>query len=343
MIGPVPPPDREGHSLVVYITGPTLMAKIRTDKFAEQFRITGPKFRMKDIDASDTLGLNLKDQAQELLRQGIQRLASLQERMYAQDRWALLLIFQALDAAGKDGTIKHVMSGVNPQGCQVSSFKQPSSEDLDHDFLWRSLKHLPERGRIGIFNRSYYEEVLVVRVHPELLSKQRIPERLVSKNVWQDRFRHIRQFEDYLTDQGTVVRKFFLHVSKKEQRRRFMERLDLQEKNWKFSTADVHEREHFGDYMDAYEDMIRHTATKSSPWYVVPADHKWFTRLVVADAVIDALELIKPSFPKLDDDKLRELTLARAALEAEPGANKKDKNKNKKGKGKKKGNEKGEA
>lgn len=317
------------------------MAKIPTDKFAEQFRVTGPKFRMKDIDPGDTLGLNLKDQAQELLKQGIQRLASLQERMYAQDRWALLLIFQALDAAGKDGTIKHVMSGINPQGCQVSSFKQPSSEDLDHDFLWRSMKHLPERGRIGIFNRSYYEEVLVVRVHPELLSKQRIPERLVSKNVWNNRFRHIRQFEDYLTDQGTVVRKFFLHVSKKEQRRRFMERLDLKEKNWKFSTADVHEREHFGDYMDAYEDMIRHTATKSSPWYVVPADHKWFTRLVVADAVIDALELIKPSFPKLDDDKLRELTLARAALEAEPGANKK--NKSKKGKKKGKGNEKGEA
>ena len=321
------------------------MAKIPTDKFAEQFRVTGPKFRMKDIDPSDTLGLNLKDQAQELLKQGIQRLASLQERMYAQDRWALLLIFQALDAAGKDGTIKHVMSGINPQGCQVSSFKQPSSEDLDHDFLWRSMKHLPERGRIGIFNRSYYEEVLVVRVHPELLSKQRIPERLVSKNVWNNRFHHIRQFEDYLTDQGTVVRKFFLHVSKKEQRRRFMERLDLKEKNWKFSTADVHEREHFGDYMDAYEDMIRHTATKSSPWYVVPADHKWFTRLVVADAVIDALELIKPSFPKLDDDKLRELTLARAALEAEPGANKKNQNKKEKKNGKKKGkgNEKDEA
>ena len=280
---------------------------------------------MKDIDPGDTLGLKIKEEADDLLKRGIQRLASLQERMYAQDRWALLLIFQALDAAGKDGTIKHVMSGINPQGCQVSSFKQPSSEDIDHDFLWRSVKHLPERGRIGIFNRSYYEEVLVVRVHPELLSKQRIPERLVDKNIWKDRFRHIRQFEDYLTDQGTVVRKFFLHVSKKEQRQRFMERLDLAEKNWKFSTADVHEREHFGDYMNAYEDMIRHTATKNSPWYVVPADQKWFTRLVVAAAVIDALETIKPSFPKLDDEQLRELTLARAALEAEPGGKKKKK------------------
>jgi len=298
------------------------MAKDPAERLASRFRVTDSKFRMKDIDPGDTLGLNIKEQADDLLKQGIQRLASLQERMYAQDRWALLLIFQALDAAGKDGTIKHVMSGINPQGCQVSSFKQPSTEDLDHDFLWRSFKHLPERGRIGIFNRSYYEEVLVVRVHPELLSKQRMPEKLVDKNIWKGRFRHIRQFEDYLSDQGTVVRKFFLHVSKKEQRRRFMERLDLPEKNWKFSTADVHEREHFGDYMDAYEDMIRHTSTKNSPWYVVPADHKWFTRLVVAAAVIDALETIKPSFPKLDDEKRRELTLARAALEAEPGARK---------------------
>ncbi len=298
------------------------MAKDPTKQLAPKFCVTGPKFRMKDIDPGDTLGLNIKEQADDLLRRGIQRLAALQERMYAQDRWALLLIFQALDAAGKDGTIKHVMSGINPQGCQVSSFKQPSSEDLDHDFMWRSFKHLPERGRIGIFNRSYYEEVLVVRVHPELLSKQRMPEKLVDKNIWKNRFRHIRRFEEYLTDQGTVVRKFFLHVSKKEQRRRFMERLDQAEKNWKFSTADVHEREHFGDYMDAYEDMIQHTASKDAPWYVVPADHKWFTRLVVADAVIDALETIKPSFPKLDAEKLRELTLARAALEAEAGAKK---------------------
>ena len=298
------------------------MAKEPTTKLASRFCVTGPKFRIKDIDPDETLGLDIKDEADELLKRGIQRLASLQERMYAQDRWALLLIFQALDAAGKDGTIKHVMSGINPQGCQVSSFKQPSSEDIDHDFMWRAVKHLPERGRIGIFNRSYYEEVLVVRVHPELLSKQRIPEKMVDKNIWKDRFRHIRRFEEYLTDQGTVVRKFFLHVSKREQRRRFMERLDQPEKNWKFSTADVHEREHFGDYMDAYEDMIRHTATKDCPWYVVPADHKWFTRLVVAAAVIEALDGIKPSFPKLDDEKLRELTLARAALEAEPNANK---------------------
>jgi PPK2 family polyphosphate:nucleotide phosphotransferase len=299
------------------------MAKAPPKKLAPPFRVTGPTFRMKDIDPGETLGLDIKEQADDLLKRGIQRLASLQERMYAQDRWALLLIFQALDAAGKDGTIKHVMSGINPQGCQVSSFKQPSSEDLDHDFMWRSFKHLPERGRIGIFNRSYYEEVLVVRVHPELLPKERIPEKLVDKNIWKNRFRHIRRIEEYLTDQGTVVRKFFLHVSKKEQRRRFLERLDEPEKNWKFSTADVHEREHFDDYMDAYEDMIRHTATKDSPWYVVPADHKWFTRLVVAAAVIDALESIKPSFPKLDDEKLRELTLARAALEAEPNNNQK--------------------
>jgi PPK2 family polyphosphate:nucleotide phosphotransferase len=249
----------------------------------------------------------------------------LQERMYAQDRWALLLVFQALDAAGKDGTIKHVMSGINPQGCVVSSFKKPTPEDLDHDFLWRCMKHLPERGRIGIFNRSYYEEVLVVRVHPELLAAQPLPTKLVSKNIWRNRFTHIRRFEEYLSHQGTVIRKFFLHVSKQEQRRRFLERLDEPEKNWKFSTADVHEREHFDDYMDAYEDLIRHTATKESPWYVVPADNKWFTRLVVASVVTDALEYIKPSFPKLDGEKLRELNVARAALEAEPGQKKKKK------------------
>jgi PPK2 family polyphosphate:nucleotide phosphotransferase len=228
-------------------------------------------------------------------------------------------VFQALDAAGKDGTIKHVMSGVNPQGCVVTPFKQPTAEELDHDFLWRCSKRLPERGHIGIFNRSYYEEVLVVRVHPELLAKQRLPKHLVPKKIWADRFRHIRHFEDYLVSQGTVVRKFFLHVSKEEQRRRFLERLDHPDKNWKFSTADVLERKLFGDYMDAYEDMICHTATKTAPWYVVPADNKWFTRLVVAAVVIDALESIKPTFPKVDDDKMREFRSARAALEAERG------------------------
>jgi len=303
------------------------MAKDRLSQLATQYRITNNRFRMKDIDPGDTLGLDMKEQAGDLLKSGIERLAELQERMYAQDRWALLLVFQALDAAGKDGTIKHVMSGINPQGCVVSSFKRPTPEDLDHDFLWRCMKHLPERGRIGIFNRSYYEEVLVVRVHPELLAAQPLPSKLVNKNIWKNRFKHIRRFEEYLSDQGTVIRKFFLHVSKKEQRKRFLERLDQPEKNWKFSTADVHEREHFDDYMDSYEDLIRNTSTKESPWFVVPADNKWFTRLVVASVVTDALESIKPSFPKLDGDKLNELNVARAALEAEPqkGKNKKKK------------------
>jgi len=300
------------------------MAKDHVERLSSRFRVTDPRFRMKDVDPGDTLGFHMKEHAEQLLTENVRRLSALQERMYAQDRWALLLVFQALDAAGKDGTIKHVMSGVNPQGCQVTSFKQPSSEDLDHDFLWRCNKHLPERGRIGIFNRSYYEEVLVVRVHPELLTKQSLPPKLVTKDIWKTRFRHIRNFEDFLSDQGTVIRKFFLHVSKKEQRRRFLERLDEPEKNWKFSTADVHEREHFGDYMEAYEDLIRHTATKRSPWYVVPADNKWFTRVVVSSVVIDALESIKPSFPKVDGEKLNELQIARAALEAE---------KSKKGKG----------
>jgi PPK2 family polyphosphate:nucleotide phosphotransferase len=304
------------------------MAKDRLARLASQYRVTDSRFRMKDVDPGDTLGLDMKEQAGDLLKGGIERLAELQERMYAQDRWALLLVFQALDAAGKDGTIKHVMSGINPQGCVVSSFKRPTPEDLDHDFLWRCNKHLPERGRIGIFNRSYYEEVLVVRVHPELLAAQPLPSTLVNKNIWQSRFKHIRRFEDYLSDQGTVIRKFFLHVSKKEQRRRFMERLDQPEKTWKFSTADVHEREHFDDYMDAYEDLIRHTSTKEAPWFVVPADNKWFTRLVVASVVTDALEFMKPSFPKMDGEKLAELNVARAALEAEPG----QKNKKKKSK-----------
>jgi PPK2 family polyphosphate:nucleotide phosphotransferase len=293
------------------------MPKSDSARLASRFRITGRHFNIKDVDPGDTLGLALKRRADVLLQQGITQLQDLQERLYAQDRWSLLLVFQALDAAGKDSTIKHVMSGVNPQGCVVTSFKQPTSEDLDHDFLWRCTKHLPERGHIGIFNRSYYEEALVVRLHPELLAKQRLPETLVTKKIWKDRFRHFRHFEDYLVCQGTVVRKFFLHVSKEEQRRRFLERLDQPHKNWKFSTADVLERKLFGDYIDAYEDMIRHTATENAPWYVVPADNKWFTRLVVAAVIIDTLESIKPSFPKLDDDKRRELASARAALEAE--------------------------
>jgi PPK2 family polyphosphate:nucleotide phosphotransferase len=295
------------------------MAKTDTAHLASRFCITDRHFRIKDVDPADTMGLELQEPADALLQQGIKRLQDLQERLYAQDRWSLLLVFQALDAAGKDSTIKHVMSGVNPQGCVVTPFKQPTAEELDHDFLWRCSKRLPERGHIGIFNRSYYEEVLVVRVHSDLLLKERLPEKLVTRKIWKDRFRHIRHFEDYLASQGTVVRKFFLHVSKEEQRRRFLERLDHPHKNWKFSTADVVERRLFGNYMDAYEDMIRHTATKNAPWYAVPADNKWFTRLVVAAVVIEALESIKPSFPKLDDDKMRELASARAALEAESG------------------------
>jgi PPK2 family polyphosphate:nucleotide phosphotransferase len=293
------------------------MPKTDTAHLSSRYCVTGRHFRIKDVDPGDTLGLNLKERADALLQQGIKRLQDLQEKLYAQDRWSLLLVFQALDAAGKDSTIKHVMSGVNPQGCVVTPFKQPTAEELDHDFLWRCSKRLPERGQIGIFNRSYYEEVLVVRVHPELLAKERLPEKIVTKNIWKDRFRHIRHFEEYLVEQGTVVRKFFLHVSKEEQRQRFLRRLDQPHKRWKFSTADVLERQLFADYMNAYEDMIRHTATKEAPWHVVPADNKWFTQLIVAAVIIDALESIKPSFPKLDDDQMRELGSVRAALEAE--------------------------
>lgn len=294
------------------------MAKDPITRLARQFRFEDEGFRIKNVDPDDTMDLDIeKDRASELLAVGVQELADLQERLYAQDRWSVLLVFQALDAAGKDSTIKHVMSGINPQGCQVTSFKQPSTEELDHDFLWRMQQHLPERGRIGIFNRSYYEEVLVVRVHPELLAKQHLPEKLVTKDIWKDRFRHIRNYERYMTAQGTVIRKFFLHVSKDEQRRRFLERLQKPEKNWKFSAADVHERAHYADYMDAYEDMIRHTATPEAPWFVVPADQKWFTRLVVAAAVVDALRSISPSFPTVDGEMRRQQRLAKAALEAE--------------------------
>jgi PPK2 family polyphosphate:nucleotide phosphotransferase len=235
--------------------------------------------------------------------------------LYAQDRWALLLVFQAMDAAGKDGTIKHVMSGVNPQGCQVTAFKQPSAEELDHDFLWRSNKAIPERGRIGIFNRSYYEEVLVVRVHQELLARQKLPPSLVTKKIWTERFTDINAYERYLTRNGVVIRKFFLHVSKKEQKRRFLERIDDPDKNWKFSMADAEERNHWNDYAAAYEDMIRGTATPHAPWFVVPADNKWFTRLVVAGAVIDALYDLKLAFPKVDDAKRRELQAVKKVLE----------------------------
>jgi PPK2 family polyphosphate:nucleotide phosphotransferase len=253
--------------------------------------------------------------AETLLRKGIETLAELQDKLYAQDRWAVLLIFQAMDAAGKDGAIKHVMSGINPQGCQVYSFKTPSTEELDHDFLWRSVQRVPERGRIGIFNRSYYEEVLVVRVHPEILASQRIPQELASKDIWHDRFQDIASYERYLSRNGVVVRKFFLNVSRKEQKKRFLERLEHPEKNWKFSAADIKERECWDDYMSAYEDMIRHTSTKEAPWYVIPADQKWFTRAVVAAAIIDTLDDLKLAYPSVDPAKKEDLKSARLQLE----------------------------
>ena len=292
----------------------------RSRLFSEPFKIAkGKTFRLTDVDPDDTLHLNSEDKprAKEMLHVGVEALAELQEMLYAQDKWAVLLIFQAMDAAGKDGAIKHVMSGVNPQGCEVFSFKAPTSDDLDHDYLWRCMKHLPERGRIGIFNRSYYEETLVVRVHPELLAKQKLPPKLITNRIWEERFDDIRNFEQYLSNNGVLVRKFFLHVSKKEQRKRFLSRLDTPEKNWKFSEADVKERAYWNDYQRAYEDMIRHTATKDSPWYVVPADNKWFTRLVVGAAIIEAMASLKLGFPKLDDAKLRELAAARKALSRE--------------------------
>ncbi len=288
----------------------------RAIDFAKPFRVDdGRKFRLKDVDPGDTGGLHAKDEAREWLRQGVRRLAELQEKLYAQDSWGVLLIFQAMDAAGKDGAIKHVMSGVNPQGTQVYSFKAPSAEELDHDYMWRCFKGLPERGRIGIFNRSYYEEVLVVRVHPEFLAGQKLPPARLTKGIWQDRFQDINHFEEYLDHNGIVVRKFFLHVSSQEQKKRFLSRLEEPEKNWKFSAQDAREREHWDAYMDAYEDMIRSTATAHAPWYVVPADNKWFTRLTVAAAVIDTLEDLDLRFPKVDKAKRKELAAARAILE----------------------------
>jgi PPK2 family polyphosphate:nucleotide phosphotransferase len=289
----------------------------RAHKFAAPFRITnGGKFRLKDVDPGDTLRLGSEDKprAKEILAGGVEMLAKLQDMLYAQDRWAVLLIFQAMDAAGKDGAIKHVMSGVNPQGCQVYSFKAPTSEDLDHDYLWRCMKCLPERGRIGIFNRSYYEETLVVRVHPEFLEKQKLPPELVTRGIWKERFQDIRAFERYLARNGVVICKFFLHVSKKEQKKRFLERLENPEKNWKFSAADMDERGFWNEYHDAYEDVIRNTSTQDAPWYVVPADNKWFTRLVVAAAVIDTLASLGLHYPKVDEAKLKELAAAKRAL-----------------------------
>src|SRR6476659_8049453 len=286
-------------------------------QLSKPYRITnGKKFRLKHVDPADTGDLKSADKprAKEALQNGVEAMAELQDVLYAQDRWSLLLIFQAMDAAGKDGTIKHVMSGVNPQGCQVSSFKGPTSEDLDHDYLWRCVKQLPERGRIGIFNRSYYEETLVVRVHPAFLAGQKLPQQCVTKNIWEERFQDIRGFERYLTRNGTIVLKFFLHVSNEEQQRRFLSRLDEPAKNWKFSANDAKEREFWDDYMKAYEETIRETATEDSPWYVVPADNKWFTRVVVAAAVVDALASLNLSYPKVSAAKAKELAEVRNTL-----------------------------
>lgn len=290
------------------------------------YRVTnGKRFRLKEVDPADTggLGSEKKQESRGLLRSGVELLSDLQEKLYAQDYWALLLIFQAMDAAGKDSTIKHVMSGVNPQGCQVFSFKGPSREELDHDYMWRCLKRLPERGRIGIFNRSYYEEVLVVRVHPELLKGQRLPPSLVTKHIWKERYEDMNAIERYLTRNGTVIRKFFLYVSPEEQRKRFLERLEQPNKNWKFSAADVAEREHWPEYMDAYEQMIQHTSHAHAPWFVVPADNKWFTRLVVAAAVIDALQEMDLAFPEVDPEKRKELQAVREILAGERSPRKK--------------------
>jgi len=288
----------------------------KSHKFANPFRVEDGSFRLKDIDPGDTLHLTSEDKprAKEALAMGVSLLAELQDMLYAQDRWTVLLIFQAMDAAGKDSAIKHVMSGVNPQGCQVYSFKAPSAEELDHDFMWRCVIRLPERGRIGIFNRSYYEETLIVRVHREFLEKQKLPPELVTKDIWEERFQDIRNFERYLARNGVVIRKFFLHVSKEEQKKRFLERIEDPAKRWKFSADDIRDRQYWEDYMKAYEDTIRNTAAKRAPWYVVPADHKWFTRVVVAAAVIDAMVSLNLRYPELSKEKLKELEAAKKAL-----------------------------
>lgn len=288
-------------------------------KFAKLYRVDDPdSFRLKDWDPGDTNNLDIeKKDAKELLAEGVKRLSDLQERLYAQDRWAVLLIFQAMDAAGKDSVIEHVMKGVNPQGCDVYSFKQPSQEELDHDFMWRSARCLPERGRIGIFNRSYYEEVLVVRVHPEILAKEKMPTNLVTKDIWKERFKDIRAFERYLSRNGTLILKFFLHVSKEEQKRRFLERIEEPSKNWKFSMGDVAERKLWDKYMAAYEEMIRNTSRPEAPWHVVPANNKWFTRLVVAAEVVEALDRLELKYPKVSGTARRDLEKVRQILRKE--------------------------
>jgi PPK2 family polyphosphate:nucleotide phosphotransferase len=288
-------------------------------KYTDPFRVTkGKDFRLKDFDPCDTLGLKMdKEEAAGLLQRGSEWLAMEQDILYAQDSWSMLLVFQAMDAAGKDGTIKHVMSRVNPQGCEVHSFKQPSDEELSHDFLWRYALKVPQRGRIGIFNRSYYEEVLVVRVHQELLKAQKTPPKLVGKGIWDERLTDIARFEDYLTRQGVVILKFYLNLSRGEQKKRFMERLDKPDKNWKFSAADVRERRHWDDYMQAYEEAIQATASKDAPWFVAPADNKWFTRLVVAAAIVEAVEKLDLKYPMVTPEQRKDLAAARAELAAE--------------------------
>ena len=288
---------------------------MKKNELIKQYRVKhGKGFRLRDFDPADTGKLKSKEHAQERLEEGSAQLCDLQSKLYAENRWALLLIFQAMDAAGKDGTIKHVMSGVNPQGCQVFSFKVPSEEELNHDFLWRTTRNLPERGRIGIFNRSYYEEVLVVRVHPELLDRQKLPDSLVTKDIWSQRFEDIKCFERHLARNGFLIRKFFLNVSKQEQKQRLLSRLEEPDKNWKFSTADLKERKHWKEYLQAYEEMIQSTATEEAPWYIVPADHKWFTRLVVAEVIVDALKSLHVSYPDVSAAQRKELAAVRKAL-----------------------------
>ena len=291
----------------------------RVKQYVHPLRVTdGKGFQLKSFDPADTGGLKIdKREAAELLQGGSEWLATEQDMLYAQDRWSLLLIFQAMDAAGKDGTIKHVMSGVNPQGCRVSSFKQPSAEELDHDFMWRYLTRLPERGQIGIFNRSYYEEVLVVRVHEELLQPQKLPPELVTRHIWNERLADIARFEAYLARQGVIVLKFFLHVSRGEQKKRFMQRLDRPDKHWKFSPSDVSERRYWDDYQHAYQAAIRATAAPHAPWFIVPADNKWFTRLVVAGAIVEAMDNLDLRYPTVDAAKKKQLAAARAELAAE--------------------------
>lgn len=288
------------------------------NKLASAFRVTdGDGFRLKDFDPADTLGIKVPEKAEaaQALQEGVAEIARLQDMLYAQDQWGVLLIFQAMDAAGKDGTIKHVLSGVNPQGCEVHAFKAPSSEELDHDFLWRCSRRVPERGRLGIFNRSYYEETLVVRVHPELLAKEKLPPRLVTKDLWKERFQDIRHFERYLSRNGTVVRKFYLNLSKQEQKRRFLQRLEDPTKYWKYSAADTSERKRWDEYMQAYEDAIRHTATDEAPWYVVPADNKWFARMIVSSVVVETLSSLDLKYPEVDKVRLAELAAARQILQ----------------------------